>query len=190
LTTSRTATGESAQKELKALEAQEKAIAAFEKRLRESKAELKTLTNELEHKLQLKRLGGDEFKAESQQLLRQVDAQLAALDESNKEDKKKITALGKDKAALDARMAKTDALVASIGGQLTEAEAKTLILKKLYDFANQELNRYLNAENRLLIRVVENLWDKYSVSSRALESERTETLKALHGFLDGLGYLP
>ena len=86
-------------------------------------------------------------------------------------------------------MAKTDALVASIGGQLTEAEAKTLILKKLYDLANQEPNRYLNAEKRRLIQVVENLWDKYAVSSRALEYERTETLKTLDGFLSGLGYL-
>ena len=46
-------------------------------------------------------------------------------------------------------MAKTDALLASIGGQLTETEAKTLILKKLYDLANQELNRYLNNEKRV-----------------------------------------
>ena len=144
--------GESAHKELKTLETQEKAITVLEKRIKESKAELKTLTDELEHKLQLKRLGGDEFKAESQQLLRQVDAQVATIDEGNKEDKKKITALQKDKGALQARMAKTDALVASIGGQLTEAEAKSLILKKLYDLANQELNRYLNAEKCRLIQ--------------------------------------
>jgi type I restriction enzyme M protein len=182
-------TGESAQKELKALQAQEKAIAVLEKHIKESKAELKILTDELEHKLQLKRLGGDEFKAESQQLLRQVDARLAALDGGSKEDKKKITALQKDKAALQARMARTDALVASIGGQLTEAEAKTLILKKLYDLANQELNRYLNAEKRRLIQVVENLWDKYAMSSRTLESKRTETLAVLDGFLNQLGYV-
>src|SRR5271166_6236862 len=166
--------GESAQKELEALQAQEKTIGALEKRIKESKADLKTLTDALELNLQLKRLGGDEFKAESQQLLRQADAQLAALDEGNKEDKKKITALQKDKAALQARMAKTDALVANIGGQLTEAEAKTLILKKLYDLANQELNRYLNAEKRRLIQAVENLWDKYAVSTRVLEFERTK----------------
>ena len=153
----------------KALQAQETAITALEKRIKESKAELKTMTDELEHKLQLKRLGGDEFKAESQQLLRQVDAQLAGLDAGNKEEKKKITALQKDKAALEARLAKTDAVLATIGGQLTEEKAKTLILKKLYDLANDELNRYLNAEKRRLIQVVENLWDKYAVSSRALE---------------------
>jgi type I restriction enzyme M protein len=165
--------GESAIKELKALQSQEKVITALEKCIKETKAELNTLTDELELKLQLKRLGGDEFKVESQQLLRQVSTQLAALDEGNKEDKKKLTALQKDRAALQAGMAKTDGLVASIGGQLTEAEAKKLILKKLYDLASQELNHYLNAEKRRLIQLVENLWDKYAVSSRSLESERT-----------------
>jgi type I restriction enzyme M protein len=64
-----------------------------------------------------------------------------------------------------------------------------LILKKLYDLACHELNRYLNAEKRGLIQVVENLWDKYAVSSRELESQRSKTLKALDGFLKGLGYL-
>ena len=75
------------------------------------------------------------------------------------------------------------------GWFLTDEEAKTLILKKLHDVASSELDRYLNAANRHLIQSVENLWEKYAVSSRALESERTETLKTLNGFLTGLGYL-
>ena len=118
-----------------------------------------------------------------------MDAQLANLDSANKDDKKKITALNKDKAALEARLAKTDAILAAIGGQLTEEEARRLILKKLYDLASNELNRYLNAEKRGLIAVVENLWDKYAVSSRELESERAETLQKLDSFLEALGYL-
>ncbi|TSA32860.1 MAG: type I restriction-modification system subunit M [Verrucomicrobiaceae bacterium] len=182
-------TGESAKKELKALQAQEKAITALEKRIKDSKGELHTLTAELDLKLQLKRLGAEDFKAESEQLLRQAQAQLAALDATNKEEKKRITALTKDRAALEARLAKTDALFASIGGRLTDEEAKTLILKKLHDVATGELDRYLNAAKRALIQSVENLWDKYAVSSRALEAERTETLAALDGFLKGLGYL-
>jgi type I restriction enzyme M protein len=182
--------GESALKELKVLQEQEKTISSFESRMKEAKAKLRTFTDELEHKLQLKRLGGGEFKTESQQLLTQVDTRIAALDKSKKEDKKKIAALQKDKATLEARMAKTDAIVASIGGQLTEAEAKTLILKKLYDVSSQELNRYLNAEKRRLIKLLENLWEKYAVSSSALESKRTDTVAALDGFLSGLGYLP
>ena len=181
--------GESAQKELKTLQAQEKVITAIEKRIKDSKATLKTKTDELELKIQLKRLGGDEFKAESRELIRQVDTQLASLDISNKDDKKKITALNKDKITLEERLAKTDGILVAIGGQLTEEEARRLILKKLYDSANNELIRYLNVEKRGLIQVVENLWDKYAVSSRELETERTETLKTLDGFLNKLGYL-
>jgi len=66
---------------------------------------------------------------------------------------------------------------------------RKLILKKLYDLVSNSFNRYINAEKRLLIAVVENLWDKYAVSSRELESRRAETLKRLDGFLEGLGYL-
>jgi type I restriction enzyme M protein len=181
-------TGESAERERRVLEAQEEAVSALERHIKERKAKLKTLADELEHKLQLKRLGGDEFKAESKQLLEQVESRLSALDQGAKEEKKKTSALQKDKTVLQARMAKIDALVASIGGRLTEDEAKTLILKKLYDLANLELNRYLNAERRRLIQVIENFWDKYGISSRTLESERIETLKTLDGFLIGLGY--
>ena len=185
----KSSTGASARKERQALEMQQDAIAAIEKRIKESKATLRTLTDELELKLQLKRLGGDEFKAENLQLLTQVDAQLAALNADDKEEKKKITALEKDKAALNARIAKTDSLLAKIGGQLTEDEAKILILQKLYDLANDELNRYLNAEKRRLVQGVENLWDKYALSIRILESERGKTIKALDSFLKELSYV-
>ena len=120
--------------------------------------------------------------------MQQVDSQLAVLDETNKEDKKKITALKKDTVVLQARIDKTDALLVKIGGQLTEDEAKTLILKKLYDLANQELIRYLNAEKRRLVQAVENLWDKYALSSHTLETQRSQTLGVLDGFLKELGY--
>lgn len=40
-----------------------------------------------------------------------------------------------------------------------------------------------------LIATVENPWDKYAVSSRQQEEQRTETLKTLDGFLKSLGYL-
>jgi len=176
-------------KELAKLKVQEEAITAIEKRIKENKAALKNKTDELELMLQLKRLGSDDFKAENQELIRQVDAQLATLDSANKDDKKRITALSKDKTALQARLARTDSILAAVGGPLTDEEARGLILKKLYDLAISELNRYLNAEKRSLIAVVENLWDKYAVSSRELERQRTETLKTLDGFLKALGYL-
>ena len=180
---------EIAQGELKTLQARDRAIKDVEKRISSSKVELKSRIEELELKLQLKRLGGDEFEAESRALIRQVDEQLTTLDPANKDDSKRITALHKDRAALEARLARTDALLAWIGGKLTDEEARSLILKKLYDLANTELQRYLNAEKRALTRAIENLWDKYAVSSQELGSERDETLKTLDGFLERLGYL-
>lgn len=181
--------GESAQKERMALEVQEEALGALEKRIKRGKAELKILTDEMEHKVQLKRLGGEDFKAETKQLLRQVETRLLALDEDKKDERKIVGALQKDKAVLQVRLDKTDALVTSIGGQLSEEDAKLLILKKLYDIATQELIRYLNAEKRVLVTLVENLWDKYAISFKALESQRTAALETLDGFLGGLGYL-
>ncbi len=65
-----------------------------------------------------------------------MDSQLAKLG-ANKDHKKKIAALNKDKAALEVRLAKTDAILTAIGGQLTEEEARRLILKKLYDLAQR-----------------------------------------------------
>lgn len=43
-----------------------------------------------------------------------------------------------------ARLDKTDGILAAIGGTIIETEARDLILKKLYDLAIHELNRYLN----------------------------------------------
>jgi len=181
--------GASAKRELDELKRQDDSIKKIEKKIRDAKKNLKKKTDELELKIQLKRLGGDGFKAESLELIKQVEAQVAKLDATNKTDKKKINALEKDKAVLEDRIARTDAVLKVIGGQLTDDQAKRLILKKLYDIASAELERYLNAEKRQLIHGVENLWDKYAVSSLEIEVEREETLEKLNGFLKGLGYL-
>lgn len=182
-------TGASAKRELAELKKQDAAIKKIEKQIKDTKAEMKDKTTEMELKLELKRLGGDVFKAENQELIKQVEAQLAKLDASKKADKKKIIALKKDKDALKARIARTNALLSEINGQLIDDQAKRLILKKLYDIASDELEQYLNAEKRLLIQGVENLWNKYAVSSREMEQQREETMGRLNGFLEGLGYL-
>lgn len=181
--------GASARRELDELKKLDAAIKKIEKKSKDARASLKEKITELEMKLELKRLGAEVFTDENRELIRQVDKQLAELDADNKTDKKKITALQKDKAALKARIARTDALLAEIGGQMTDEEAKRLILKKLYDIASRELERYLSAEKRALIQSVENLWNKYAMSSRELEQKREETLEELNGFLEGLGYL-
>lgn len=181
--------GASAKRELDELKKLDAAIKKIEKIIKDAKASLKEKATELEMKLELKRLGAEGFTDENQELIRQVDIQMTELDAGNKTDKKKINALQKDKAALQARISRTDTLLAEIGGQLTVEEAKRLILKKLYDIASRELDRYLSAEKRALIQSVENLWNKYAMSSRELEQKREETLEELNGFLEGLGYL-
>ena len=143
----------------------------------------------LECKLELKRLGAGDFKAETLALIAQLDDRLAGLDPAKKADKRTITALHKDKELLNARLARTNAVLKAIGDQISEADARRLILNKIYDIARVELDRYLNAEKRVLVRVVENLWEKYAISADSLESDRANTLATIGSFLRGLGYL-
>ncbi len=182
-------TSASAAKERDALKAQDKAIKGIETRIKTAKAQHKQKRAELTEKLELKRVGGDAFKMEAQALIAQIAIRRAELDPTRKADKKKLTALDKDRDTLKARIARTDALLKTIGGPLTDAEARTLILQKIDDLARAELARYLNAEKRALVAAVENLWDKYAVSSRQLEAARGETLKSLDGMLARLGYV-
>ena len=180
--------GKSAQKELETLQERDNEINGIETRIKEAKTALNARVDSLTHRLQLKRLGVDDFETESLLLIQQADSQLVQLDPKNKADKKKISAINKDKKTLIARIAKTDAMLMEIGGELSEEKARQLILKKIYDIARTELDRYLIAEMRVLVQAVENLWDKYSLSAERLEVARSETLTALSGFLAGLGY--
>lgn len=181
--------GSSAKQELYKLKMQKVVVEGIEKKIRAAKADLKMRTQELEFRIQLKRLGSDGFKVESSMLIKQVEKQVTKLDPNNKDEKKKINALNKDRATLQRRIANTDAVLEVVGGQLSSNEAKRIILGKLYDIASAELRRYLNVEKRQLIRGVENLWDKYAVSSKEMEQSRQQTLEKLDGFLKGLGYL-
>ena len=158
--------GASAKKELKNLTDPDKAIKAIEKRIKNARATLKEKAAELEFKLELKRLGTDDFKAETQALVAQADARLAGLDPKKKADKKTITALAKDKEALNARLARTDAVLKAIGGQISEADARRLILKKIYDIARAELDRYLMRRSRYSC-------ERLRIYGRSTPSQRT-----------------
>ena len=54
--------------------------------------------------------------------------------------------------------------------------------------ARAEMARYLNSEKRVLVRVVENLWEKYAVSVESMNADRAATIETLDAFLCGLGY--
>ncbi len=184
------ASSASAIKELEIYKKLSADIIAIEALIKTQKATLKLKQNELTLKLTLKRIGGDDAKAETQRLINQTATAMVSLNPAISAEKKKINALTKDKTALELRLTKIDRLLIVIGGQLTEDDAKRLILKKLHDIANTELLRYLNAEKRSLIAAVDNLWDKYAVSNQALEQQREHTLTTFSQFMSQLKYLP
>ena len=181
--------GISAARELAKYKAEYEAIAKIEKQIKDLKAKVKEKQTELDIKLRLKRVGGEEFRAETEGLIQQVMAEMAGLKPNDKNDKRKIAGLTKDREALEKRLTRIDGLLVAIGGPLTTEEAKELILQKLYDWVSEQLTRYLNGAKRALIALVEKLWDKYAVSSRELEAERSQTLTELNDFLVKLGYL-
>lgn len=183
-------TGISAKKELDGLEDRDAAIKKIEKKIKEARDIFKARTTELNLKLRLKRFGSEVYTSETLEQIRQVEEEFTQLDADNQADKRKRTALQKDKKTLEDRVARSDAVLVEIGGMLTKKDAKRLVQEKLYDIVSDELYRYLNAEKRVLIQGVENLWNKYAISSRELEHQREKTLAKLSGFLEGLGYLP
>ena len=181
--------GDSAARELAIYKVELEAIASLEKRIKGLKVKVKDKQTELDLKLRLKRIGGEKFQVETLQLIAQVTTEMAALTPHDKNYKRSLTALTKDRSALEVRLSRVDDLLVAIAGQLTTEEAKVLILQKLHDWVREQLTRYLNGAKRSLIAVVENLWDKYAVSSQELEAEREETLAELDEFLSKLGYL-
>ncbi|MBU4349574.1 N-6 DNA methylase, partial [bacterium] len=71
---------------------------------------------------------------------------------------------------------------------LAEEETKKLLLEKFYELISKQLEKYLNTEKRELIKIFENLWDKYSVPLESLNIEINDKVKKLDEFLRKLGY--
>ena len=179
----------SARQEVMACRREMESIVKIEKRIKDGKDQLRQQESELELKLRVKRVGDSEAKAETRELLGQLVVRVAELNPADKEDKRSLAALEKDQVALELRLGRIDGVMAAIGGQLGDEEAKGLILRKLRDWVGEQLTRYLNGEKRGLVMRVEKLWDKYAVSSQVLEVEREKTLAELNLFLGKLGYL-
>lgn len=177
-------------------------IKTLEAKIKTCKAEIKELTAQLELKLILKRYGTDDEKSEANALLEKIEQELPLLEAektslpTNAENKKKISALTKqinaykkDKELLTKKLNSVDSLLRSIGGVITEEESQKLILKKHFDLVNEQLQRYLATERRMLTAAYENLFDKYFSSSQQMEDARNKTLADLNDFLTELKYL-
>lgn len=173
-----------------------KTIADIEKEIKELKKSLTEKLTDIERKINIKCYGPEEEKQELRNILLVNKNELSDLQTDIPEDKKAKTkrnnAIKKcadSIANIQERMKGINDFLLSIGGVITDEEAKDLILQKHNNLVQQELLKYLNAEKRKLIAGIENLWDKYAVSSKELENERTDTLNELNEFLIELNYL-
>ena len=173
-----------------------KTIKNIEKEIKDLKKELTEKQKDLDRKINIKCYGIDDEKEELRNMLKGRQEELSKLQSNLPSEKKELTkrntAIKKCTetiAQIQQRIAGLEAFLASIGGMITDEEAKTLILQKHNNLVQQELLKYLNAEKRKLIAGIEKLWDKYAISAQQLEKERTDTLNQLNQFLTELNYL-
>jgi type I restriction enzyme M protein len=110
--------------------------------------------------------------------IEQVLARHQALEDETKELKDALKAIDN----------RRDELVARAREKISEAEARTEILKRLRRLLHDIYAGYLRAEQRACIRAVENLWSKYAVTARQIEAERDDASRQLREFLVELGY--
>ncbi len=152
----------SARLEVEACRREMERIVKIEKRIKDCRDQLRQQESELELKLRVKRVGDAEAKAETRELLGQLVVRVAELNPADKDDKRTLAALEKDRVALEARLGRIDGVMAEIGGRLGDGEAKGLILRKLQDWVGEQLTRYLNGEKRGWWRG----WRSFGISMR------------------------
>lgn len=180
----------SAKKELVAYEKVLKNITDLENELKGLNKELGEKEKELRLKIKVKKYGIDEEIQEYPPLLQKAKKQLESIkDKTDKESKSQKTALNKDIKILEYKITHAKKFLEDMGGIITTEEAKELILEKLYNQINTELERYLNSEKRAMIANYENLFDKYFVSLESLKHSQEESLTTLNEYLKELGYI-
>ena len=160
--------------------------------LKELKKKSSQCQYDLEVKISLKKFGPEEETWDTCRLKEQAEKELAELGpkaRQDKETKAKAKRLSSDIAILALRIETIRRLATSIGGVITEPEAKVLILQKHHDLIDEQLNRYLNAEKRGLLNLIEKLWEKYAVATTMVEARLNTVNCVLNDFLKNLNYV-
>jgi type I restriction enzyme M protein len=93
------------------------------------------------------------------------------------------------KAELRATEKRQEELVAAAREKISTDEAKGVILDRLHRLLLQTYEGYLRADQRACIAALENLYGKYAVTAKQIESKRDEAAAKLKAFLVELGYV-
>ena len=83
---------------------------------------------------------------------------------------------------------KRDELVQQARENISNDEARQVIIERLRLVLMQSYQAYLRADQRACIAAIENLWQKYAVTAKEIETERDTAAEQLQGFLVELGY--
>lgn len=92
------------------------------------------------------------------------------------------------KATIKGVEGKRDELVESARARINNNEARTVIIERLRQVLMNTYQAYLRADQRSCIKAIENLWGKYAVTAKTIESARDEASGKLQVFMVELGY--
>jgi type I restriction enzyme M protein len=92
------------------------------------------------------------------------------------------------RATIKAIESKRDELVMSARVKISVEEARGVIIERLRVTLMEIYGAYLRADQRACVRAVENLWGKYAVTAKKIESDRDAAAGQLQAFLVELGY--
>jgi type I restriction enzyme M protein len=119
----------------------------------------------------------DSYRIEAERIEKQL-ARHKAMEDEAKALKAQIKATEKSR----------DELVEKAREKISRDEARQVIVERLGKVLFDSYRQYLRADQRACIAAIENLWSKYAVTAKQIETERDEAARALKAFLVELGY--
>jgi type I restriction enzyme M protein len=120
--------------------------------------------------------------------LKKTKKELEANKKKHKSELDALKKLRKEEEAVNESIEKLDSLVQTVP-IITNEEAKELTLKKHHTLIDDELNRSIKEELNTLIKIFENLKNKYQISLVSIESSLKESEEKIDSYLSILGYL-
>jgi type I restriction enzyme M protein len=164
-----------------------------ERELRAARELRKAASALLARKLALKRHGLETVATDLDRRIADVRALLAGPAEAlpkgrGRMPKDPFIPYRKALEAMTTRQAEEAALFVKMGGALTVAQTRSLVLGRFQNALVGAVLRYAMDEQRRLIVSLERLWDKYAVSLDALMEERHQSLAGLDVLLQELGF--